>query len=84
MGYLRLGIACCNFFAVAITAGKRFYLGDVRQKIKEISSCMRVSKRLVCFLPACLHGGGTRVLTQADADYYSHNGIGKSQIQLPE
>ena len=38
----------------------------------------------VCFLPACLHGGGTRVLTQADADYYSHNGIGKSQIQLPE
>ena len=45
MGYLRLGIACCNFFAVAITAGKRFYLGDVRQKIKEISSCMRVSKR---------------------------------------
>ena len=38
----------------------------------------------VCFLPACSHGGGTRVLTQADADYYSHNGIWKSQTQLPE
>ena len=27
-GYIRPGIACCNFFAVAIPAGKRFCLGD--------------------------------------------------------